>query len=463
MKENIIISVKDAMSFDRVLELDFNKFIVLNVGTVNLEESNLFLNSLWRECNLELSPKELDRCPWAYFPKKITTKKYNISYFGSMRTKIGIIHVAISYKIKGRIDNLHFFSENVDLYSNKALFKSIIRKAKKNINVKFKYLVKCRLVGKYESTGYILSLNDYSTDFFRTYVEDGVSYIEFVLDAQDLLDGYKNANIKLKLITNFLAVETNIYFKYSNINIIEKENDEIEKNIYVNNIYQEDIHIDDLDCEGDKFVDFYVSINQKVLLSKKGIGFIDKIISNNKEVDDLNIFLNSCYHFRQGLEREYDLDTQNYEIYSDCIIKVSNINQTEVGCRIDGALTHYLSAIETVTLINYEPQKCQICGQLKFKINKRVYDFINTYVSENHGDIFKKLYNLRSKYLHIGEEYTSYNNNHVRPLLDNKTATGCKEYDFISINIDGNIIGFGVSNIREWTSHALRNFYKQIF
>ena len=83
MKENVIIRVRDVTNIDKFLNLDFSKFIELNVNTAGIDNSNMFLNSLWREFNLQLSPEELKRCPWAYLPQKIITKHFNITYFGS--------------------------------------------------------------------------------------------------------------------------------------------------------------------------------------------------------------------------------------------------------------------------------------------------------------------------------------------------------------------------------------------
>lgn len=465
MEKNVTIKVRDAINTENILELDFNSFFSLNVGTTELDKSNDFLNSLWREFNLKLAPGGLDRCPWAYLPQKSINKTTSISYFGSMRTKLGIIHIAISYKIKGSIDNIHFFSESLDIMEskNKGIFKSIVREAKYNINMKFEYTVRCKLIGKYESTQFKLILNNYISPFFYIFVDNDISYIEFTIYAYELLDAYKNANIKLKLLVNFLAVETNIYFEYCDIDIFLKADNGGKENINASNIYQEDIYLSDLNCEDNKFIDFYPSYKGKVILSKNAVEFINKIISNKEENNELNIFLNSCYHFRQGLNKEYSLETKPYEITVETVVKLSSINQTETEGIIDGALTYYLSAIETATLINYKPQKCQLCGQLKFQINKRVYEFINVYLCSTHGDIFKKIYNLRSKYLHTGESYTSYFNTHVRPEIDCRTGTGCVDWGFITLNIKGEIIGVDITNIREWTSYSLRNFYKQIF
>lgn len=466
MLESIIIEIIDPLDFSKSLELNFNDFIALNVNTLSLDESNSFLNSIWREFNMKFSPQKLDRCPWAYFPQRLTTKKSSILYFGSMRTKLGIIHVAISYKVKGRINSIYFYSQdfNVAEKSNKTLFKNIVRKAKKNMCKKFEYTVRCNLVGKYESENNIGILSNYTTDKFRTFVDkNDKSYIEFIVYGYDLTDAYKNSNEKIKLLVNFLAVETNIYFQYYDISIFENKDEQSEKRSNYKNTYQEDIYIKELECDGSKFIDLCPKVDDKIFLSQKGIEFIGKIIASEQEDYKINMFLNSCYHFRQGLEKEYNLDTNFYGLNTKSVVKSSKINQPNAGSLIDGAVTYYLSALETVTLIDYNPEKCEACGQLKFQINMRVCTFINENLWENYGEIFKKLYDLRSKYLHTGEAYTSSVDSYIRPLLDDKTATGCKDYDFITLNIKGNTIGIAVTNIRECTSYALRNFYKQLF
>jgi len=459
MSKDSKIVIPDTKVFDQYIELDFNDFSSFFVGTNTLEESNYYLNSLWRNMNEQLTPDGSERCPWFYIPQKIRIKQLMVTYFGSVRTKIGYFHVAVSYRKKGFINNIHFlpFELSVEEDEVSSVLKGLVKKSKKEIKLRFKYIVSCKIIGEFVGQKKYIKLLDYLTDNFI--IID--SKLEFDILAQDITDAEGIASSKLRSIVNFLAVETNVYFEYEDIEVRRKDGDSSLQLTDCISIYQEDLCDYVTGYENDRFIDFYPSVNGDTILSKDGVNFLNKIISSN--IDDnknLSIFLNACYHFREGLKMELSIVSKHVLIGESIYFQAAKNNQFEMQNIIDSTITHYLSSIETVTLIDHVPEKCASCGQLKFQINQRVYEFMNTYLWKTHGDIFKKIYNLRSLYLHTGLSYSKNRDTNTRPLLDDTTGTGSVDLNFISISVKGKAIGFGVENIREWTGYSLRNFYK---
>ena len=137
IRNNEFIVVKNYINSGQEVKLNLGEFIEYYVGTKNTIESNMFLNSLWREFNESIAPVGLLKCPWAYLPQKIAFKKGSLIYFGSMRTIRGYIHVAITYKIKGEINNILFYIDGKNDKQMKEL-KGLVKIAKRNINLKFK-------------------------------------------------------------------------------------------------------------------------------------------------------------------------------------------------------------------------------------------------------------------------------------------------------------------------------------
>ena len=211
MNKSLVIKVKDVINFKKDLELDLSSFIEFSVGTKNIDESNLFLNSLWREFNANIAPNGLLKCPWAYLPQKHMYRKSIITYFGSMRCKLGYVHVVISYKTKGCIDNILFFiAECNNIEENKRILKRLVKLAKKNINLRFKYKIEYELIGKYQNNICNKLLCCYSGKNFNIDIKENFNNIMFCVNAQDMFDAERIAQRKILQIVNFLAVETNI-------------------------------------------------------------------------------------------------------------------------------------------------------------------------------------------------------------------------------------------------------------
>lgn len=460
MSEETILTIPDPKIMGNYVKIDFNDFKSFFIGTDTITESNNFLNSLWKNLNEKYSPNNSERCPWYYIPQKIRIKQLSVTYFGSMRTKIGYFHIAVSYKKKGSINNIHFlpFESKIDKKEIFSKLKALIKKSKKKSDIKFNYIVSCELIGKFIGQEETVGLLDYISDDYM--IKDSV--LKFSIYAQDMTDAKRIASIKLRNIMNFLAVETNLYFVYESLDIQKKDEKDENYDTEIKNIFQEDLEYDIYGYKQDEFIDFYPSIGGSTLLSKDGKEFIQRILQTDLKIQsNLNIFLNSCYHFREGIKQELLINNKHIFVGKDMYLQLTKKNQVEKQTIIDSTITHYLSSVETSTLIGFTPEKCESCGQMQYKITSRVYEFMSTYLDETLGNIFKKIYNQRSQYLHSGISYAKNQDTETRPLLDKNTGTGSIDYNIITLSIKGEVVGIGKENIREWTSYALRNFYKK--
>ena len=122
---------------------------------------------------------------------------------------------------------------------------------------------------------------------------------------------------------------------------------------------------------------------------------------------------------------------------------------------------HYLSAIETASFEDGDHETCAWCGNVKYKIGARVKDFITKYFYEKLGNIYKGLYNIRSKYLHTGILSTSGDFLNARPLLDIGTDLGLFDASFVSVRANGYVSLVSAMNIKEWTTFGMRCFYHE--
>lgn len=456
-----VIKVEPIFSFGQFVDLDYEKFIQFSVGTNNIDDSNNFLKSMWRELDLEVSYDDKERCAWFYSPNKIRIGNKNISYFGIMDTKIGRIYVAVSYKRKGTIDNIMFFMTELGFEEKyKPLFKRLVRQAKTNITKVYLYEVTLSVQGKFLNEQGKFPIYDYVYENFRIYNENDTCKMKFKVSAYDFVDAKRVAYEKINRILNFISVETNIYYEYKDIEV--NRTDDCIKYEYDEDkyIYQDNIQLPDGKIEQGKFIELCPLYENRILLSKKGVKLIGKIIDgDNKNI--MKSFLEACYHFKQGLEREYQLEERIINISAQQVFSIAPIDIQNKQNILDIAVTFYLSAIETVTLWDNKPDKCEACSQLKHQISNRVAKFMNTYLfPDEGGQLFKKIYELRSRYLHAGESVSSYSIGKNYPLLDERTGSGCVDQGFITLSIKGEVSIIYITDIRELVSYSLREYYR---
>lgn len=115
-----------------------------------------------------------------------------------------------------------------------------------------------------------------------------------------------------------------------------------------------------------------------------------------------------------------------------------------------------MSALENLTSLDADPEQCSLCGQLKYGITGRVGDIADKYLNKDMTRLMKKLYSMRSKYLHKANSFCIDNCMYTIPQVDDSTEIGCRINSFLSIMIDDNSYLFTCMNVHEWVSYILR-------
>ena len=435
-----------------LIELDFNDFETFSISIKGELESNQFLVSLWHEFDQELG--EDGKCPWAYFPNRFMNKKHSVTSFGIMQTKIGHFYVMVSYKQRGSIDSIHFYSLNCSKDSYKGVIKGIIKKAVVNIDKLVKFTITSRLFSLVENTTFY----PYNGTRFSFYDNESVNYIKFQLLAKDQFEATQLTEKRLRSLTAFLSIETNLYFDFDNISIHPNE-EEISKEACV---FQDDKEIDAI--KGNEFIDYNSIFEGKIHISQAGVNFINKYIfveREHKNPPNIHLFMKGCLHFYKGLKDDFSIPEEFIASSEHQTLAISPIGIFNKQSIINNSITYYLSALETISSNEGTQTTCSTCGQTQYKISQRVSDFIKRYLSDDLGMLFKKIYDIRSKYLHTGTSSSTNQNSRNRPLIDSSTGTGAKDYGFISVQVNGKPASFHISNVREWTSFCIRRYYKE--
>ncbi|MBJ8054571.1 hypothetical protein JDS87_22110 [Bacillus cereus] len=383
--------------------------MLLDIGIMDIEQSNDFLGSLWAELE-----NEFGKCQcFSYEPRK--DKKAKKIHFGIMDIGITSLNVGITYKHNGSIVNLFF--EDVDtkqeLEAGSPLgqrLRQVVRKARKNKGAYKKFFVKIGIKSH-------PSLSNYKGENFTTMVSvDGFTNITFPIYAHGKSQVDSKFFPKLKQIMDFLSVETNSPFErdykyYTGQKLV---------GISPNEVYQVPIATNDFTYQ--PFVR-----NGYIVISEIGKRFVDYIANTDKLDKDLALFLKACSHYHTA--RKYDNKL------------------TEI------ATTLYLSALEVTTLIGFQEETCKECSQPKYQIFKRVRGLAEKYLNADAAKGFIEYYDKRSKYLHRGEMLSEDSLfSHSFPMLDKDSEHGCKMGAHINL-----------MDIRENTGYMLREFYREYF
>lgn len=159
---------------------------------------------------------------------------------------------------------------------------------------------------------------------------------------------------------------------------------------------------------------------------KSHFDYYEKNPNIDFDSNDMIIFPNT---FEVGVKKYYSLNTDVKKIIDTAIlffIDAVELIETKPTIAVVSAFT----AIETMVnfyFSDFIPEKCECCGQLKYKISKKYKDFLIEVVG---GDLrnkskFNKLYSLRSKIIHTGSYFKSQNlwNNLSRQEKDSEFLT----------------------------------------
>lgn len=396
----------------------------INVGVMNLEESNEFLKWLWT--NME---KDLGEFWFQYLPRKIGQE--NRIEFGTMSIDNVILEVGISYKIKGSINTVYF---NVPKQQNEPTpekvaelnkkLGSIVEYSKRNKPVHENFTFQTLLYSDY-------SLMSYRGENFSIQTKsDKESIVSFTVKAYDYNQALVKFTDKVNNLIDFLSLETNAVYKKGKA---ESLTDEVEfkpeKNIYYTEM----------------FINKFALKDDHLVISEKGKEFIDKLTDSSLESDDdMKIFLKACSHFHTARI----IEQQMYDDKGEYIVgSIFDGNKTEL------ATTMYVSALEVVTLIGFKEDKCKCCGQPKFQISKRIKELASKHFPDMMAREFIDYYDQRSKYLHTGMKLmTETPSSQLAPVLNPAERTGC-EFPF-KIHLPW---------VVPYINVCLRRFYQQEF
>lgn len=397
----------------------------INIGTKTVEESNEFLRSLWAEME-----KEFGTCDWTHFPVKKGAEQ--MVYFGNVRISEFIeIAVSISYKKRGSINNLYFDSTSTlseiekgnELY---ATLTKIVKAANKNLRKyqehDFSILIRSfHPLPPYKGNNFEIKLISYE----GTSQEAGFQ-VECKVKTYNRRQAYRYTDKLLGKLMDFLSVETDDIFWADGKEIDYDELTFPEK-------FLERRFMD----PNELYWDFR-------LISKEGKQFLDILTDYNKTDDpDLNSFMKACNHFHTARKQE----EQTIKGYKSEDIKKIGTSQAEL------ATTLYLSALEVVSLIGFEEEKCKDCGQPKYEISSRINNMVSKYIPGELGNEFKTFYEQRSDYLHQGKKIrTNMPLEFYYPQLDLNEDNLCEIPDSIHLHF-----------LRECVGYCLRSFYKEKF
>jgi len=426
--------------------------LILDIGITDVKKSNEFLRSLWAEMS-----EDFGKCAWQYTPYK--NKQAKTITFGLMDIGVSVLIVGITYKNRGSIIKLFFEYSGAKLGDEyiggqddrlnkkselgKRLIK-VVRNARRGMGVYNDYYALPTIKS-------LLPLANHEANNFKSeYVSENKTAIYFPVSAYDENQVKGKITQKTNQVMDFLSIETNAPFWTTSTNFKQNK----KKDSLTQELYQEPKFIDGLPVK-----DGFITI------SEEAKDFLSYLIESNGENEELQIFLNACYHFHTG--RKYDAQIHDYQGYNDYPLEDGSGVEIEVytknqdlktalvtgGSQIEIATTLYMSALEVVTLIDFKSENCRECGQERHGIASRVKNLVNKYLNSNIAKQLNDYYDKRSKYLHRGQMLTNDEpTNSLTPLLNIDSENGCNSPVQVSL-----------INLREFTGYILRGFYKDYF
>ena len=439
------IKVSNPFLPNYVKEVDFDDFERIDVGIKGEIESNHFLWKLWHLFDLQYAPSNGNGCaPWAYLPQRYIGKKNQVLVLGNINTALGNFQVAISYVTKGDIDSICFYS---GIHNDKLTYKKLrelVLQAKDEMNQLETFHYKVELCSHFDK----LNFHPYIGQHFKLYTQNEKIYVSFDVTCVDKYEAYHLGMERMKYFAAFLAVETNILFDYPFIETSSMEDMITEKQpVFMQN-----------------YIDGYSISGDTVLLSEEGFHFLNQYVFVERDLCLTHLvkyFLLGCIHVQDGMKEQENFDDVVKATFPNLTYAVMRKQVKNRQEKYTHCIMHYLSAIETASFEEGNHETCACCGAVKYKIGARVKDFMTKYFNENLGNIYKGLYNIRSKYLHTGILSTSGDFLNARPLLDIGTDLGLFDASFVSVRANGNVSLVSAMNIKEWTTFGMRSFYHE--
>lgn len=330
-----------------------NERLEVSINLIDNKSSNLFLRKIFSLLTGSVFN-------FTATPGKLATK--NIVILGFLSQGDISIGISCKYKKKGCIKTMVFENVPSELLN---YIKEIVDNALSNYKLDF---IELDIAYRFESsTHYIKPVQ---TEKFKISVnEDYSNSISFRVKGYDIDDAFNFNKYILESILDCLSIYYNIPFDTRHL-FSDRFRSLLSSEELINT-----------DPEYSKY--------KKIEIDTFMINIIQTIITFSKDDFNKTMVFKMARLFRDGRRIEY---------YG---LNGLSINFKEIAHSI------YMSCLEVMSQTS-DNQKCEKCGQEKFKISQRVSNLIyEMSESENLRKLMKKEYGKRSKFLHLGSYFSS--------------------------------------------------------
>jgi hypothetical protein len=163
-------------------------------------------------------------------------------------------------------------------------------------------------------------------------------------------------------------------------------------------------------------------IEDRLALSRSQVALINAVLEGR--VARETPILRAARHFNEGLEL-HDTTTDHPEVATTLLVSA-----LEVACADVGSV-----------------ESCPCCGQLKYKLSRKVQDLARRHLGEGAAYFVKTDYERRSKYLHAGVLPGAIPDGiRIEPMLDPMSPSGCTRHRGVA----------SPENLIEFTSYVIR-------
>lgn len=330
---------------------------IFGVGFKSNKESNDFLRCLWARMSAVFG-----KIAWQTMPTRMETT----IFVGAASLAEGLsVEVVINYKIRGAVSSISF--------SPCGSYDASVLKAQL-----------CRCVQ--EALGYRRFLKEFR---FRLELDRHFSFEEakgkrFLLKDNSLevtVDGFDEEDAS-SLFKSYAFQICNL-LTYDTLRYVSIKGDAMEEIRETHNR---------------TFIIINGKTGSKVSSHERNASFVGLSISQEM-VDYIDEYLTRPYMYEEHMTL-FDKSTQmfaegvrNEELASEFANLFSPFAET--------ATINYMSALEVISLSDFEPTRCELCGQLRYSISRRVIDFVSS-VFPYYAEQIKRFYKERSKYVHCG-------------------------------------------------------------
>ncbi len=352
-------------------------------GQKSIENSNLFLRSLWAKIR-----KEFGGCSWQFSPR--TQRKENLIYLGQFSTKYGdfdTVEVWIKYEQKGIAKRIIFNSRQKDISKLESRLKSLNPDPRANTERSY---LSCIFESNYPVSGYRYEA------FSIGQINPKQNEIKILVEGFDREDKLYVAKQKFNTIFDILASTIGVACR-------TVTRDELPASFEAPT--QQNIYSDDLVFSIDE--DFLVK-DGNVYFPRKILGIIGDLIQEKEIPEKVQMLIaaSKLYHSALKLETVMSVMMQNEIDFYELLV------------------TKYMSSLEVLSYSPSDVSKCDNCGQNIYSISKRVKDLLILVFGENNLIVgqLHSLYGDRSKFLHTGK-YLS-NRAYLGTTIPQLTKTG---------------------------------------